>query len=255
MLKYKKKRGKLKSYISTKPSVPPSFKSDKSMFQVFPDDNEKNFECDYIYCMFTSVAECTIELTIDFPNEDDKRRRRKEENQETDEQKYEAKLAKFIIRRPSVPKNDIVEENIRKMSLWNRISEKERQEKSQVFRDRREIAIKRKERMFMEKIRQNIYYMNRWDIVREKRKDIEQMQRQQERKELYKYWWVRQQHTVLALRTIFKMFDTTRTAIFKGFKEKLYAKRIIRKFGQMLVKKAGTLEERNENMIRMSQTA
>jgi hypothetical protein len=46
------------------------------------------------------------------------------------------------------------------------------------MRQRRTDAIKRKEKLFMEKIRQNIYYMNRWDIVREKRKDIEYTEKQ-----------------------------------------------------------------------------
>lgn len=34
---------------------------------------------------------------------------------------YEAKLAKCVIKRPSRPKQDKVDENITKISLWNRI--------------------------------------------------------------------------------------------------------------------------------------
>lgn len=34
----------------------------------------------------------------------------------------------------------------------------------------------------MDKIKQSIYYMNRWNIVREKRKDIELLEKQEERK-------------------------------------------------------------------------
>lgn len=252
--KHKKSRGKIKSYVAFKSSIAPVFKSDKSTFQVFPDDNEKNFECDYIYYMFTSVSECKIELIIDFPNEDDRRRRKKDEKEETDEQKYETKLAKFIIKRKSVPQNNIVEDNIRKMSLWNRIATKERREKSQKFNHRRQLALKRREQMFMEKIKQNIYYMNRWDIVREKRKDLEEAQRQQERKELFKYWWIRQQKTELALKTIYDMFHNTRTAIIKGYREKILVRRIIRRLDKFLVKKGETVEDRNEHILRMSQT-
>lgn len=98
----------------------------------------------------------------------------KEDNYEA---RREANLAKFIVKKPLVPQSDIIEDNIRKVSLWNRISAKERKEKSEVMRQRRTNAIKRKEKLFMEKIRQNIYYMNRWDIVREKRKDIEHMEK------------------------------------------------------------------------------
>jgi len=42
-----------------------------------------------------------------------------------------------------------------------------------LFQQRRENAVKRREKIFMDKIKQSIYYMNRWNIVREKRKDIE----------------------------------------------------------------------------------
>ena len=106
---------------------------------MFPDNNEKAFENDFIFCMFTWITECKIELLIDFPNEEDRRRRRKEQtegkpkdsqyldNKDDDyEARREANLAKFIVKKPSAPQNDIIEDNIRKVSLWNRISAKER---------------------------------------------------------------------------------------------------------------------------------
>jgi len=37
-------KGRVKSYISTKASVQPTFKTDRSRFNVYPDDNEKHFE-------------------------------------------------------------------------------------------------------------------------------------------------------------------------------------------------------------------
>jgi hypothetical protein len=50
----------------------------------------------------------------------------KEDNYEA---RREANLAKFIIKKPLAPQNYIIEDNIRKVSLWNRISAKERKEK------------------------------------------------------------------------------------------------------------------------------
>jgi len=34
--------------------------------------------------------------------------------------------------------------------------------------------------------------MNRWDIVREKRRDLDKRQKDHERKQQYKFWWIRQ---------------------------------------------------------------
>ena len=168
---------------------------------------------------------------------------------------YEAKLAKCVIKRPTRPRQDKVEDNIKNMSFWNRICDQERKSKSQVFKRRRENALKKKEQLFMDKIRLNIYYMNRWDIVREKRKDIEKAQRHQERRELFKFWYIRQQKTVAALKVVYDIFDQTRTAIMNEYKEKLLAKRIIRRFGQYVEKKAPTVENRLINNVRMSISA
>lgn len=84
--------------------------------------------------------------------------------------------------RPQPLNNNFIEDNIKKISIWGRINEKEKEERGHLFQQRRENAIKRRERLFMDKIKQNIYYMNRWDIVREKRKDIEFLEKQEERK-------------------------------------------------------------------------
>lgn len=97
--------------------------------------------------------------------------------------------------------------------------------------------------------------MNRWDIVREKRKDIEKAQRHQERRELFKFWYIRQQKTVTALKVVYDIFDQTRTAILNAYKEKLLAKRIIRRFGQYIEKRGPTVEDRAINSVRMSITA
>jgi hypothetical protein len=139
--------------------------------------------------MMTCVSDCKIEFSVEFPNEDDRRRKRKEVTEGTsptytldvkdgdDDTRHEANMAKFIVKKPLHRKDDIIEDNIKKMSLWNRISVKERRDKSQIFKQRRNNALRKKEQLHMEKVRQNIYYMNRWDIVREKRKDIEQQER------------------------------------------------------------------------------
>lgn len=164
-------------------------------------------------------------------------------------------MAKFVIKKNTAPKNDIVEENIRKMSLWNRISAKERKAKSELFRKRRKLATKKKEQLFMEKIKHNIYYMNRWNIVREKRKDIEEMQRLYERKQIHNFWWIRQQKTVAALKTIFTMFDNKRKAFHQANREKVLGKRIIRKLTKFLEKRGQTNIERNMQLVKMSQTA
>jgi hypothetical protein len=84
--------------------------------------------------------------------------------------------------RPQPLNNNFIEDNIKKISIWGRINEKEKEERGHLFQQRRENAIKRRERLFMDKIKQNIYYMNRWNIVREKRKDIELLEKQEERK-------------------------------------------------------------------------
>lgn len=84
--------------------------------------------------------------------------------------------------RPQPLNNNFIEDNIKKISIWGRINEKEKEERGHMFQQRRENAIKRRERLFMDKIKQSIYYMNRWNIVREKRKDIELLEKQEERK-------------------------------------------------------------------------
>ena len=78
-----KTKGKVKSHVSLEKSIGANIKagkkitvSDKTRFQVFPEDNEKTFENDFIYWMLTSITGCKIELIVDFPNEDDRRRRK-----------------------------------------------------------------------------------------------------------------------------------------------------------------------------------
>ena len=93
--------------------------------------------------------------------------------------------------------------------------------------------------------------MNRWNIVREKRKDIEYMDRMEERKELFKFWWIRKKHTVDALRVVFDLFDKKRTSIFQGYKEKLFAKRITRMLNKSIVRKGPEISDRICNTMRM----
>lgn len=179
--------------------------------------------------MFTSVNGSNIELTIDFPNEDNNRRIRKDDvTEETVVVDYETKLAKCRMQRPSRPRQDIVEENIRKITFWNKINAYERKMKSMKLRRRRETAMKRKDKLFKDKLKNKIYYMNRWDIVREKRKDIDKMQKDYQQKQLYKFWWIRKQKTVAALKIVFDLFNNTKIAIKKEYNEKIHTKRIIR---------------------------
>lgn len=70
---------------------------------------------------------------------------------------------------------------------------------------------------------------------------------------MYKFWWIRQIKSQIAFKSVYNVFDQIRNQIMQGYKEKLYAKRIIRKFQQMCAKKGETLFERNLNLLRMSQ--
>jgi len=97
--------------------------------------------------------------------------------------------------------------------------------------------------------------MNRWDIVREKRRDLDKMQKDHERKQQYKFWWIRQQKTVTALRMIFDIFNSTKVAIFQEYKRKILTKRIIRRFGQYTDKLGPNLDERLLNTVKFTQTA
>lgn len=107
----------------------------------------------------------------------------------------------------------------------------------------------------MEKLKHNIYYINRWDIVREKRRDVEKMQREHEQKQLRKFWWIRQQKTNEALKVIFQVFDQTKTALYQEYKEKLFAKRIIRRFGEYKARIGPSFEDRACNQVRLAVTA
>jgi hypothetical protein len=97
--------------------------------------------------------------------------------------------------------------------------------------------------------------MNRWNIVREKRKDIEEIHREEERKQLFKFWWIRKVLAVDALKHIFNMFDTKRTAIYQGYKEKLLAKRIARIYRKQILLKGDNQADRMLNTIKHSSTA
>jgi hypothetical protein len=90
---------------------------DKSRFQISPDNNDKIFENEFIFCMFTSITGCKISLTIEFPNEDYGRHRKKEteEDPKTDKEKYEAKLANFTVQKVIRLRQDKIEDNIRKI--------------------------------------------------------------------------------------------------------------------------------------------
>lgn len=97
--------------------------------------------------------------------------------------------------------------------------------------------------------------MNRWNIVREKRKDVEEIQRQEQRKQLFKFWWIRKILAVNAIKSIFDTFDTRRKQIYQGYKEKLLAKRIIRIYNQQITKRGESYGERILSQIRCSSTA
>lgn len=95
---------------------------------MYPEDNEKVFECDFVYVMLMSMSACKIHFLVDFPNEEDKRRRRRE-NKEIVEEKIEAKFSKFFKISQKKPKDNFIEDNIRKITYWNRINEESRYEK------------------------------------------------------------------------------------------------------------------------------
>lgn len=97
--------------------------------------------------------------------------------------------------------------------------------------------------------------MNRWNIVREKRKDIEELQRQEERKQLFKFWWIRKVKTVQIVQAINQIFTVRQTEIYNGYKEKLLAKRIIRIYKTQIVRRGEVFEERVLSQIRNSSTA
>lgn len=93
--------------------------------------------------------------------------------------------------------------------------------------------------------------MNRWNIVREKRKDLELLEKKEERKCLFKFWWIRQYFTHMGCQTIHSIYDHTLTQILKAYKEKLCVMRIIRKFRKQASRKGETLNDRNMNSLRM----
>mgnify|MGYP006278834245 CR=1 FL=1 len=105
--------------------------------------------------------------------------------------------------------------------MWNKINQKEKKEKSLIFRQRRENAIKRRDQIYKDKIKHNIYYMNRWNIVKEKRKDIEHMQREHEKKHLFVFWWVRQIQIHNVLQSMYDVFDETRMEYYQNIRKTL----------------------------------
>jgi len=100
--------------------------------------------------MFTSITGCKVEICGEFPNEEEKRRRKKD-TKETVEEKIEAKFAKFVLKKQQQPDSNFIDQNIKKITYWNRINEQSRQEKSRLFEERRKNAVKRKEQMFLGK--------------------------------------------------------------------------------------------------------
>ena len=56
---------------------------------MFPDNNEKVFENDAIYLMFTSNTWLKIEIIAEFPNEEERRRRKRDNKDENDNSKIE----------------------------------------------------------------------------------------------------------------------------------------------------------------------
>jgi hypothetical protein len=193
-----------------------------------------------------------MEVNVDFPSEEAKRQRRKVGHEDVDVKDTDAKLARFYAKKIVPPKDNFIEDNIKKISLWHRHADQDRGFRQTLFKQRRDQAIKRREQMYMDKIRQNIFYMNRWNIVREKRKDIEALERQHDRKQLFVFWWIRKMNSIKAIRVVYDEFDKTRNKIYNDYKEKLFAKRIIRRFTRMLKRRAPDITERNLQLVRLS---
>lgn len=56
---------------------------------MFPDNNEKTFDCESIFLMFMSNTCIKVEITAEFPSEEDKRRRKRDVNGESDAARIE----------------------------------------------------------------------------------------------------------------------------------------------------------------------
>lgn len=135
--------------------------------------------------------------------------------------------------KPIVFTNNFVEENIKKVSLWKCANERSREKNSLLFRERREKAIEKRKKLFFNRIRNSMFYMKRWDIVREKRKDMQMLEKKEERKALFKFWWIRQIYSQIATKAIFSSFNQARSEILIAIRVKIYAKRIMRRFQRM----------------------
>ena len=62
--------------------------------------------------MFLSNQGVTVEVTIDFPSEEDRRRKKKDQKEDTEEKKSDSKLAKLYIKKLPPPQDNFIKDNI-----------------------------------------------------------------------------------------------------------------------------------------------
>jgi hypothetical protein len=65
------------------------------------------------------------------------------------------------------PPNDKVKKYIKQMAVWKRLAQKDFKERKQIHEIRLKTALKKKNNIFKQNIKKNVFYLHRWEYITE----------------------------------------------------------------------------------------
>ena len=149
---------------------------------------ERRFNNEYIYLSFHSVLGCSISVLCDFQNEE-KHSSRHQRVPDEPERETVASMALGYSGKGTTSTNTLnasmmrdettvnhIQNNVHKAALWLSFAEESRSHRLTTMETRLRQAKKRQRELFMTNMKRNIFYLNRWEIIRQKRDEQAKVQ-------------------------------------------------------------------------------
>lgn len=205
---------------------------------------DKKFHQEYIYISFISHVGAAIDISCTFSTAEQALGSKALKKLESEQE--EGKDALLGIQfDEEVPSTEIIDENIKQMWKWTSATKAEKTRSLNEMNERRQtLCLEKKKRLEVEKIKKSIFFMNRWDIIREKRQQNEDKASQFKRKQAIVKRWMINQNQYQGLSKIWDFFSQRKEAVKRHKLMVRSATLIKEKFKEKVVQNRETLEDR-----------
>ena len=173
----------------------------KKVFSLYPLNSlERKFKNEYIYFALESFKSCSVNIKVDFMDEKPKPRKRtytnavdKDDLEDAEFEDPNSPIKDTVILKDVVdepPQTDKIDKYVQQMTIWKRLSEKDKRERASLYKERRKKALSKKRELTFESIKQNIFYLNRWEYINKKKDELKQIKTEIENKMAFaSSWW------------------------------------------------------------------